>query len=97
MTKRHIARHEQISLFVTMFSKVILQMCQNTCSSGKVLRPVLFFAGELIGVTSTGLDHYVTNSSVPLTRSPEKDVLLIFIHALQNGLFRIHMQGQTGK
>ncbi|KAL4239114.1 hypothetical protein ACF0H5_003817 [Mactra antiquata] len=56
-----------------------------------------FPTGDLIGVTSTGLEHYTTSSSVILPRAPEKDVFIIFIHALQNGLFRIHMQGQTGK
>lgn len=54
-------------------------------------------SGDLLGVTSTGLEHYTTSSSLPLPRQPEKDMFIIFIHALQNGLFRIHMQGQTGK
>ena len=53
--------------------------------------------GELLGVTSTGLEHHSTSSSLTLPKAPEKDVFIIFIHALQNGLFRIHMQGQTGK
>ncbi|XP_053405362.1 ral GTPase-activating protein subunit beta-like isoform X3 [Mercenaria mercenaria] len=56
-----------------------------------------FPAGDLLGVTSTGLEHHSTSSSLTLPKAPEKDVFIIFIHALQNGLFRIHMQGQTGK
>ena len=31
------------------------------------------------------------------TKTQEKDTFIIFIHALQNGLFRIHMQGTTGR
>ena len=58
---------------------------------------MVMFTGELFGVTSTGLEQYTTSSTLPLPRQPEKDVFIIFIHALQNGLFRIHMQGQTGK
>ena len=58
---------------------------------------ILFYLGEVLGVTSTGLEHYAVTSSLTLPRTPEKDVFLIFIHALQNGLFRIHMQGQTGR
>ncbi|XP_052272276.1 ral GTPase-activating protein subunit beta-like isoform X2 [Dreissena polymorpha] len=56
-----------------------------------------FPVGELLGATRTGLEQYTTSVSMPLPRQPEKDVFIIFIHALQNGLFRIHMQGQTGK
>ncbi|WAR19879.1 RLGPB-like protein, partial [Mya arenaria] len=56
-----------------------------------------FPIGDLLGATCTGLDHYTTSSSVALPRQPEKDVFIIFIHALQNGLFRIHLHGQTGK
>lgn len=42
--------------------------------------------------TLTGLE---ATSLVPQVH--EKDVVVIFIHPLQSGLFRIKMQGQTGK
>lgn len=34
-------------------------------------------------------------SSTDVARPPERDVFIIFVHALQSGLFRIHMKGGT--
>ena len=53
------------------------------------------FTGDFLSVTSTGLDQYTPTSSSSMRQ--EKDIFVIFIHALQNGLFRIHMEGQTGR
>ena len=36
-----------------------------------------FYLGEVLGVTSTGLEHYAVTSSLTLPRTPEKDVFLI--------------------
>ncbi|XP_039623311.1 ral GTPase-activating protein subunit beta isoform X3 [Polypterus senegalus] len=47
---------------------------------------------ELLAETSTGVE---TTSVRP--SSPEKDVPIIFIHPLKTGLFRIKLQGVTGK
>eukprot|EP00105_Crassostrea_gigas_P012708 XP_011428787.1 PREDICTED: ral GTPase-activating protein subunit beta-like [Crassostrea gigas] len=46
-------------------------------------------------MTSTGLEQYTATSSSSMRQ--DKDIFLIYIHALQNGLFRIHMEGNTGK
>ncbi|XP_078313092.1 ral GTPase-activating protein subunit beta-like isoform X3 [Crassostrea virginica] len=54
-----------------------------------------FPTGDFLSVTSTGLDQYTPTSSSSMRQ--EKDIFVIFIHALQNGLFRIHMEGQTGR
>ncbi|XP_050404785.1 ral GTPase-activating protein subunit beta isoform X2 [Patella vulgata] len=43
-----------------------------------------FPLGDIQSMTSTGQEQ---------SNQKEKDVYIIFIHALQNGLFRIHMQG----
>ncbi|XP_060069949.1 ral GTPase-activating protein subunit beta-like isoform X1 [Ylistrum balloti] len=59
-----------------------------------------FPTGELLGVTSTGMEHFVTTSTSSTSSThklQEKDTFIIFIHALKNGLFRIHMQGQTNR
>ncbi|ESO90184.1 hypothetical protein LOTGIDRAFT_233979 [Lottia gigantea] len=45
-----------------------------------------FPLGDIQTITSTGQEHLSQKQS-------EKDIYIIFIHALQNGLFRIHMQG----
>lgn len=47
---------------------------------------------ELLSVTSTGQDVAVMSSSSSMQKQAEKDVYIIFIHSLQNGLFRIHIQ-----
>jgi hypothetical protein len=49
------------------------------------------FAADLLGVTSTGQETTSTSSSSSFSKTSEKDVYIIFIHALQNGLFRIHI------
>ncbi|KAL3873490.1 hypothetical protein ACJMK2_036600, partial [Sinanodonta woodiana] len=54
-----------------------------------------FPAADLVSLTSTGLEQLT--GTMPAYKVQEKDVSLIFIHALKNGLFRIHMQGQTGR
>ena len=50
---------------------------------------------DILGVTSTGMEQLT--SLTTSTKTQEKDTFIIFIHALQNGLFRIHMQGTTGR
>ncbi|XP_025089592.1 ral GTPase-activating protein subunit beta-like isoform X4 [Pomacea canaliculata] len=51
-----------------------------------------FPTAELLSVTSTGQDVAVMSSSSSMQKQAEKDVYIIFIHSLQNGLFRIHIQ-----
>nr|KAG5690370.1 hypothetical protein BaRGS_001292 [Batillaria attramentaria] len=51
----------------------------------------VFPTADLLGVTSTGQEVTVTSSSSSVQKAAEKDVYIIFIHALQNGLFRIHI------
>ncbi|BFZ12491.1 hypothetical protein BsWGS_15530 [Bradybaena similaris] len=46
---------------------------------------------ELLKVTSTGQEHIGPMLSSSNVRPAEKDVYIIYIHALHNGLFRIHM------
>ncbi|XP_076306424.1 ral GTPase-activating protein subunit beta isoform X2 [Tachypleus tridentatus] len=48
--------------------------------------------GDLVQETVTGLEPPVLTP-----RCSEKDIFIIFIHALQNGLFRIKMQGPSGR
>ncbi|XP_055878983.1 ral GTPase-activating protein subunit beta-like isoform X3 [Biomphalaria glabrata] len=50
-----------------------------------------FPISELLIVTSTGQEQGATSSTTTVQRPQEKDIYVIFIHALQNGLFRIHM------
>ncbi|XP_012944892.1 ral GTPase-activating protein subunit beta isoform X2 [Aplysia californica] len=50
-----------------------------------------FPIADLLVVTGTGQDQSTTSSSTSMPRAQEKDVYVIFIHALQNGLFRIQM------
>ncbi|XP_052058888.1 ral GTPase-activating protein subunit beta-like isoform X5 [Mytilus californianus] len=52
---------------------------------------------DILSVTRTGMEHLNTSLMSSTTKSAEKDTFIIFIHALQNGLFRIHMQGITGR
>ncbi|XP_062588576.1 ral GTPase-activating protein subunit beta-like [Saccostrea cucullata] len=54
-----------------------------------------FPTGDLLPMTSTGLEQYSATSSSSMRQ--DKDIFIIFIHALQNGLFRIHMEGNTGR
>uniref|UniRef100_A0A4W3JP54 Ral GTPase-activating protein subunit beta n=1 Tax=Callorhinchus milii TaxID=7868 RepID=A0A4W3JP54_CALMI len=52
---------------------------------------------DLLPETSTGVEN-TTNSSMSLrTTMSDKDVPVIFIHPLKTGLFRIKVQGATGK
>ncbi|KAJ7422206.1 hypothetical protein WISP_38756 [Willisornis vidua] len=52
---------------------------------------------DLVSETSTGVET-TANSSTSLRSSiPEKEVPVIFIHPLNTGLFRIKLQGATGK
>ncbi|XP_076849474.1 ral GTPase-activating protein subunit beta isoform X2 [Brachyhypopomus gauderio] len=55
-----------------------------------------FPVSELLAETSTGLESAV-NSNASRPSSPEKDVLVIFIHPLKTGLFRIKLHGAIGK
>ena len=57
-----------------------------------------FPIADLLVVTGTGQDTAgsassasTATSTTSMPRAPEKDVYVVFIHALQNGLFRIHM------
>ncbi|XP_076100413.1 ral GTPase-activating protein subunit beta-like isoform X2 [Mytilus galloprovincialis] len=56
-----------------------------------------FPTGDILSVTRTGMEHLNTSLMSSTPKSTEKDTFIIFIHALQNGLFRIHMQGITGR
>ncbi|XP_046372123.1 ral GTPase-activating protein subunit beta-like isoform X1 [Haliotis rufescens] len=53
-----------------------------------------FPTGDLLSVASTGQDQQCSSSSSSVQKVPEKDIFVLFIHALQNGLFRIHLQLQ---
>ncbi|XP_041060503.1 ral GTPase-activating protein subunit beta isoform X8 [Carcharodon carcharias] len=56
-----------------------------------------FPLNDLLPETSTGVET-TTNSSTSLrTTTSDKDVPIIFIHPLKTGLFRIKVQGATGK
>ncbi|XP_064420531.1 ral GTPase-activating protein subunit beta [Latimeria chalumnae] len=56
-----------------------------------------FPLGDVLSETSTGVET-TTNSSASLrTSTSEKEVPVIFIHPLKTGLFRIKLQGATGK
>ncbi|XP_078093086.1 ral GTPase-activating protein subunit beta isoform X6 [Mustelus asterias] len=56
-----------------------------------------FPLNDLLPETSTGVET-TTNSSTSLrTTTSDKDVPVIFIHPLKTGLFRIKVQGATGK
>ncbi|XP_032074705.1 ral GTPase-activating protein subunit beta isoform X1 [Thamnophis elegans] len=56
-----------------------------------------FPLSDLISETSTGVET-TTNSSTSLrSATPEKEVPVIFIHPLNTGLFRVKVQGATGK
>ncbi|ELT94828.1 hypothetical protein CAPTEDRAFT_133737 [Capitella teleta] len=55
-----------------------------------------FPTSDLLQHTSTGLEATASSTS-SLTRQQEPAVYTIFIHPLQNGLFRIKMEGNVGK
>uniref|UniRef100_A0A803TNC2 Ral GTPase-activating protein subunit beta n=1 Tax=Anolis carolinensis TaxID=28377 RepID=A0A803TNC2_ANOCA len=56
-----------------------------------------FPLSDLVSETSTGVET-TTNSSTSLrSATPEKEVAVIFIHPLNTGLFRVKVQGATGK
>ncbi|XP_070179509.1 ral GTPase-activating protein subunit beta-like isoform X2 [Littorina saxatilis] len=50
-----------------------------------------FPTADLLSVTSTGQETAGTAISSSVPKAAEKDVYIIFIHALQNGLFRVHI------
>ncbi|XP_039175073.1 ral GTPase-activating protein subunit beta isoform X1 [Crotalus tigris] len=56
-----------------------------------------FPLSDFVSETSTGVET-TTNSSTSLRSAiPEKEVPVIFIHPLNTGLFRVKVQGATGK
>lgn len=67
----------------------------SDCAAYVVDVVIYCFTGDLLPMTSTGLEQYTATSSSSMRQ--DKDIFLIYIHALQNGLFRIHMEGNTGK
>ncbi|XP_069100001.1 ral GTPase-activating protein subunit beta isoform X2 [Pleurodeles waltl] len=57
----------------------------------------MFPLSDLIPETSTGVEITVNSSTVPRSSAPEKEIPVIFIHPLKTGLFRVKLQGATGK
>ncbi|XP_025048876.1 ral GTPase-activating protein subunit beta isoform X3 [Alligator sinensis] len=56
-----------------------------------------FPLSDLVSETSTGVETTANSSTSLRSASPEKEVPVIFIHPLNTGLFRIKVQGATGK
>uniref|UniRef100_A0A8C3Q0F9 Ral GTPase-activating protein subunit beta n=1 Tax=Chrysolophus pictus TaxID=9089 RepID=A0A8C3Q0F9_CHRPC len=52
---------------------------------------------DLVSETSTGVETAANSSASLRSTIPEKEVPVIFIHPLNTGLFRIKLQGATGK
>ncbi|KAK2520565.1 Ralgapb [Columba guinea] len=52
---------------------------------------------DLVSETSTGVETTANSSASLRSTTPEKEVPVIFIHPLNTGLFRIKLQGATGK
>ncbi|XP_018581458.1 ral GTPase-activating protein subunit beta isoform X5 [Scleropages formosus] len=52
---------------------------------------------ELLVETSTGLETTANSSASYRSSSSEKDILVVFIHPLKTGLFRIKLHGAMGK
>ncbi|KAJ7395869.1 hypothetical protein BTVI_150755 [Pitangus sulphuratus] len=52
---------------------------------------------DLVSETSTGVETTANSSTSLRSTIPEKEVPVIFIHPLNTGLFRIKLQGATGK
>ncbi|XP_037257587.1 ral GTPase-activating protein subunit beta isoform X3 [Falco biarmicus] len=52
---------------------------------------------DLVSETSTGVETMANSSTSLRSAIPEKEVPVIFIHPLNTGLFRIKLQGATGK
>ncbi|XP_010084585.1 PREDICTED: ral GTPase-activating protein subunit beta-like, partial [Pterocles gutturalis] len=52
---------------------------------------------DLVSETSTGVETTANSSTSLRSAIPEKEVPVIFIHPLNTGLFRIKLQGATGK
>ncbi|OXB56228.1 hypothetical protein ASZ78_011129 [Callipepla squamata] len=52
---------------------------------------------DLVSETSTGVETTANSSASLRSTIPEKEVPVIFIHPLNTGLFRIKLQGATGK
>ena len=61
-----------------MLSLVLsLYLVHQRKMSATYLYLILFYLGEVLGVTSAGLEHYAVTSSLTLPRTPEKDVFLV--------------------
>lgn len=76
-----------------ILKKILLENCLQFTK----LLSYASFSDELFGVASTGLDQYASHSASSMPKSQDKETYIIFIHALKNGLFRIMIQGQTGR
>ena len=70
-----------------------LKIIMTTNSTSNQALETFLSPADLLSVTSTGQETVGTSSSSSMQKAGEKDVhYIIFIHALQNGLFRIHIQ-----
>lgn len=56
-----------------------------------------FPLSDLVSETSTGVETSTNSSTSLRSTAPEKEVPVIFIHPLNTGLFRVKVQGATGK
>ncbi|XP_029470456.1 ral GTPase-activating protein subunit beta isoform X3 [Rhinatrema bivittatum] len=56
-----------------------------------------FPLSDLLSETSTGIETATNSNASVRTNIPEKEVPVIFIHPLNTGLFRVKVQGATGK
>ena len=58
-----------------------------------LLRKVIWrdISGDVLKYTLTG-QELAGGNSLSMTKATDRDVYIIFIHPLKNGLFRIHIQ-----
>ncbi|XP_073166072.1 ral GTPase-activating protein subunit beta isoform X6 [Lepidochelys kempii] len=56
-----------------------------------------FPLSDLVSETSTGVETTSNSSTSLRSTTPEREVPVVFIHPLNTGLFRIKVQGATGK
>ncbi|XP_069508231.1 ral GTPase-activating protein subunit beta isoform X4 [Ambystoma mexicanum] len=56
-----------------------------------------FPLSELVPETITGVEITANSNTALRSSTPEKEVPVIFIHPLNTGLFRVKLQGATGK
>ncbi|KAM9121056.1 ral GTPase-activating protein subunit beta isoform 4-T4 [Pangshura tecta] len=56
-----------------------------------------FPLSDLVSETSTGVETTSNSSTSLRSTTPEREVPVVFIHPLNTGLFRIKVQGTTGK